>query len=133
MEIFAEHLKDAKIQHFNDDKRAELILNILNLATQTALKLEETQLLVEQKRYHRAETLKSLIQADSILEGVRTNAKINRGNAYVGFLGVVGNAAEGSAIGAHTANCLSAINEIDSNLSGYEDLIALLKNQLKEE
>ncbi|BCD50255.1 prophage II orf27 protein [Helicobacter suis HS5] len=79
----------------------------------------------------KANTLNNLIQCASMLKSLKDNAAINRANAYVSFLQVVGNANNGSAIGQHANNVINTINLIgmDSQTNTLEEC---LKNLTKE-
>ncbi|TLD83964.1 hypothetical protein LS70_003920 [Helicobacter sp. MIT 11-5569] len=134
-----ELIQDAHIQtSFTGDKKAEFLLQVLSLASQTALKFEDLELswyaAKAQNKIQLAEALKSLIQSESILEGVLTNAQINRSNAYVGFLNVVGNATESAAISSHAEGCLESINAINvAKIDGYGNLIKEIREDIAKQ
>ncbi|WP_163498905.1 hypothetical protein [Helicobacter suis] len=79
----------------------------------------------------KANTLNNLIQCASMIKSLKDNAAINRANAYVSFLQVVGNANNGGAIGNHANNVINTINLIgvDTNTGLLEEC---LKNLTKE-
>ncbi|CRF40793.1 hypothetical protein [Helicobacter ailurogastricus] len=60
----------------------------------------------------RANALNALIQCTSMLKSLKDNAAINRANAYVGFLQVVGNATNTAAVTSHASNVIRTINQI---------------------
>ena len=134
-----ELIKDANIQtSFTGDKKQEFLKDILTLASSTALKLEEMELswyaAKAQNKIQLAEALKSLVQSESIAKGVESNARINRANCYVGFLQVVANAQESSAIASHASNCLQAINDIDiTRIIGYDPVIVEIRNDIQKQ
>ena len=134
-----EMIKDANIHtSFTGDKKEEFYKEILALAASTALKLEEVELswyaAKAQNKIQRAEGLKSLVQTESIAKGVESNARINRANCYVGFLQVVANAQESSAIDDHAKNCLQAINDIDiTRIVGYDPVIIDIRTDIQKQ
>ncbi|WP_231622474.1 hypothetical protein [Helicobacter heilmannii] len=80
----------------------------------------------------RANALNALIQCTSMLKSLKDNAAINRANAYVGFLQVVGNATNTSAITSHANNVIRTINQIGiANTNGrLEGILDRLANEL---
>ena len=128
---------------------------LANLAMQAALKLEELELqerqiaLAEEKtrqelelaiinaknvnQHTLAETLKSVIQADSMARSVKDNAAINKANAHIGFINVVGNAQERGAISNHSNKVVSTIDLIDtSDLNPkYKQLLDTIRDDIE--
>lgn len=84
------------------------------------------------KKQNEIEILKSLVQAESMVRSVGDNAAINRANAYVGFLNVVGNASESAAIATHANNVLNEIKKISSEAlsASYSEILRRLKDNL---
>ena len=134
-----ELIKDANIHtNFTGGKKDEFYKEILAICTNTALKLEELELsryaAKAQNKIQLTEALKNLVQTESIAKGVESNARINRANCYVGFLQVVANAQESSAIGSHASNCLQAINDIDiTRIIGYDPVIVEIRNDIQKQ
>lgn len=60
-----------------------------------------------------------------MLRSLKDNTAINRANAYVNFLQVVGNANNESAIAAHSSNVIRTINRI-----GLDDKASPLEGEL---
>ncbi|WP_121022125.1 hypothetical protein [Helicobacter vulpis] len=83
----------------------------------------------------KAGMLNTLIQCHSMLKSLKDNAAINRANAYVSFLNVVGNATNGSGIAQHADNVIRTINKIgldqsNAGLDGYLNQISQALGQL---
>ncbi|MDA3968050.1 hypothetical protein PF022_08815, partial [Helicobacter sp. WB40] len=77
-----------------------------------------------QARLSQSEAVKSLVQAHSMVESIPQNAAINRANAYVGFLNVVGNASNETAITEHSKNVIQVINQIVSKeIPNYKEIL----------
>ncbi|WP_104641280.1 hypothetical protein [Helicobacter bizzozeronii] len=79
----------------------------------------------------KAQTLNALIQCQSMLRSLKDNAAINRANAYVSFLQVVGNANNTSALKDHAENVIRTINRI--GIVGDDALLNTLLDQLTQE
>lgn len=141
--------------NFTTSELALALKELAQTASQTALSLEELELkdrqmaLEEEKtrqelelaslnakaqnKIHLSEALKSLVQSESMAKSLTHNAQINRANAYVGFLNVVGNAASAAAIAPHSSSVVSAINNISlDKLEQYSPLFDNLKGILQE-
>lgn len=73
----------------------------------------------------KAQVLNTLIQCQSMIKSLKDNAAINRANAYVGFLQVVGNATNSAGISLHSNAVINTINQIGLD-SGTEDLAKFL-------
>ena len=110
-------------------KEKESALNCEKLEKELEILTLKTKMEI---RHIELETLKSLVQAESMVRSVGDNAVINRANAYVGFLNVVGNASEGAAIASHTANVVAEIKKIsDTNLiNTYTNILNNIRNNL---
>ena len=130
-------LNYAKNTNLSKDALAQILTQSLNFCLQSALNLEELELKAKSEAMNlekmrtelelailnskasikqaNAEAMKSVIQAKSMLRSVKDNAAINKTNAYVGFLNVVGNASEQAAIKPHTNNVIATINQIDTS------------------
>ncbi|WP_104753136.1 hypothetical protein [Helicobacter salomonis] len=99
-------------------------------AMQLKAKLELERLNAQhQLEATKAQMLNSLIQSQSMLKSLKDNAAINRANAYVSFLQVVGNASNASGIAQHADNVVKTINRIGldqgpSPLDGYLNQLA---------
>lgn len=146
---FLELVKILKTTSFPQSQLAELAMN-------AALKLEELELqdrqislqeektrqeielqIIQAKNLNKqaiAEALKSIIQAESMARSVQDNALINKSNAHVGFLNVVGNANDTSAIKAHADKVMQTINLINGNPLNeeYDTLLDNLRDELLE-
>ncbi|KAA6234357.1 hypothetical protein FMM56_00970 [Campylobacter sp. LR264d] len=151
----SEFFKFIKNSSFSDESLATILGDFAKTAMQGALNLEELEMkdrelsLMEEKtrqeleigllnaksanRNAQAETLKSLIQAESMVRSVSDNAAINKANSYVGFLNVVGNASESDAIASHSSNVVKTISGINTNkLEGYDEPLKKFKNEIFE-
>ncbi|NDJ26359.1 hypothetical protein GW575_00105 [Campylobacter sp. MIT 19-121] len=112
-------LKKNEVAMSSQKLRSEIELNIIN--AKSAIKQAQ------------AEALKSLIQARSMVRSVSDNASINKANAYVGFLNVVGNAAESGAIATHAGNVIQTISQIDiSKISDFDPILKELIEDVKK-
>ena len=103
-----------------ENVRAKLQLDFLNTQyTQQATK---------------AQVLNTLIQCQSMLKSLKDNAAINRANAMVSFLQVMGNATNSSGISAHANNVVSTINQIaiESKNTKLEQFLDKVSDELKE-
>lgn len=100
----------------------------------TRLELEITSLNAKANiRQNQAENIKSLVQAESISRSVGDNAAINQANAYVGFLNVMGNAAELAVAEKHAQNVISVLNNINTNdITAYEPIFEKLRKEAEE-
>ncbi|PZT47726.1 hypothetical protein B6S12_07645 [Helicobacter valdiviensis] len=149
---FSRHLK---IYNFDAQTLSGIMVQILQVSMQGALSLKEQEFkereisLGEEKlrqeleittnaskitnKINLAEALKSLIQAESMLKSVNDNATINKANAYVGMLNVVGNAEQSAAIAPHTPNVVKVIDDIvTKDLKLYEPLLSSLADEIKK-
>lgn len=112
-------LKEREMSLLETKTRQELELSIITIKNQNA--------------QAQAEAIKSLIQAESMLRSVTDNAAINRANAYVGFLNVVGNASQSGAIASHTKNVITEILKIkDADITGLDDALDKLKDAISK-
>ena len=148
---FLEHLQST---NYSYEMLSNTLLSVTQLAINAALSLEEIELkerelaLGEEKtrqeielavlnakaqaRLSQSEAVKSLVQAHSMVESIPQNAAINRANAYVGFLNVVGNASNESAISQHARNVTSVINQIVSReIPNYKEILDKLKENIQ--
>lgn len=138
------HLKAKHNNSLSDDK-------ILNFASELALKLVEIDfkekensynyekaqaeiknLILQSKTQNEAmqiEKLKSLVQAHAMLLSVGDNAAINKANAIVSFLNVVGNASNEKAAAAYTKDVMELINQISNKdmSKEYQPLLDKIK------
>lgn len=134
------HLKKRHNSQLSDDK-------ILNFASEIALKLvdidfkekensynyekaqaEIKNIILQSKTQNEAlqiEKLKSLVQAHAMLLSVGDNAAINKANAIVSFLNVVGNASNEKMAASYTKDVMDLINQI-SNKDMSEEYRPLL-------
>ncbi|WP_120953312.1 hypothetical protein [Helicobacter sp. L8] len=82
----------------------------------------------------KAQILNTLIQAQSMLKSLKDNVAINRANAYVSFLQVVGNASNASGVAQHADNVVRTINKIglDQAPSPLEEPLNRLSAQLNQ-
>ncbi|MFC3847887.1 hypothetical protein ACFOPX_04995 [Helicobacter baculiformis] len=80
----------------------------------------------------KAQTLSALIQCQSMLKSLKDNAAINRANAYVSFLQVVGSASNTSAIAQHAQNVIHTINQIGTqeDIKELETCVTSLSQEL---
>lgn len=104
-----------------------------NLAEEQARAKLELEFLAAQYQLQnqKAQTLNALIQCQSMLQSLKDNAAINRANAYVSWLQVIGNADKQSVINSHFENVANELKKIGV----YEDnptLKECLKNLSKE-
>ena len=84
-------------------------------------------------RQNQAENIKSLVQAESISRSVGDNAAINQANAYLGFLNVMGNAAELATAEKHAQNVIAVLNKINTNdITAYEPIFDKLRREAEE-
>lgn len=113
------NLEQAKLGLEQAQLKAKLEIDAINAKHQ----LEATK----------AQMLNTLIQCESMLRSLKDNAAINRANAYVSFLQVVGNATNESAIAAHASNVIRTINRIglDDRASPLEGELARLGQELQ--
>lgn len=147
---FEESKERLKGFSFTDDKlflvSSELALKLVEmdlkekeaLLASEKLKKEMEGLILQNKAQRKQleiETLKSLVQAESMVRSVGDNAVINRANALVGFLNVVGNASESSAISSYAENVIREVKKIDdSALTGiYNSLLSNIRGNLLNE
>lgn len=134
------HLSEKHKSRVTDDK-------LVNFASDIALKLVEIDfkekensynyekaeaeiksLILQSKTQNEAlqiEKLKSLVQAHAMLLSVGDNASINKANAIVSFLNVVGNASNEKMVASYTNQVMELINQI-SNKDMSEDYKPLL-------
>lgn len=152
---FSEVVKKLKSENFSGS-------DLHKLATECALKLEELEYqdrqisLNEEKTRQeieistlkakadigltQAEALKSIVQAECMVLAVGDNAAINRVNARVSMLNVVGNAANTSAISGSTTIYNDTLGDIDSIgdrnnaewVESYGQVLPALKDKAKE-
>lgn len=144
---FLELVKILNSANFPHSQLAELAMN-------AALRLEELELqdrqislaeektrqeielqIIQAKNLNKqaiAEALKSIIQAESMARSVQDNAMINKSNAHVGFLNVVGNANDTSAIKAHSEKVMQTINLINGEPLNpeYDEILDNLRDDL---
>lgn len=80
----------------------------------------------------KASVLNTLIQCQSMIKSLRDNAAINRANAMVSFLQVVGNATNSAGISAHSANVVQTINTItlDDESERLKDFLDKISDEL---
>lgn len=114
------HLQEVQNTMAEEQIRAKLEIEYLN----AKFSLEATK----------AQTLNTLIQCQSMIKSLKDNAAINRANAYVSFLQVVGNATNSGGISAHSANVIKTINEIslDSDTGELEKFLDKITDQLNQ-
>ncbi len=149
----SEFLSSTKLSSFTDEKLAMILTQIAQLAINASLSLEEleqkerTLALTEEKTRQEMElatlnakmqnqvalieSLKGIIQADSIAKASGDNACINKANAYNAFLNIVANGENADMIQKHANNVIQTINAIsDKPMSGYDDLLKALKSEV---
>lgn len=80
----------------------------------------------------KAQVLNTLIQCQSMIKSLGDNAAINRANAYVSFLQVVGNATNAGGITLHSNNVISTINQIglDTHMQNLKEFLDKVTNEL---
>ena len=152
---FSEVAKKLKAENFSGS-------DLHKLATECALKLEELeyqdrQISLNEEKIRQeieistlkakadigltqAEALKSIVQAECMVLAVGDNAAINRVNARVSMLNVVGNAANTSAISGSTTIYNDTLGDIDSIrdrnnaewVGSYRQVLPALKDKAKE-
>lgn len=112
------HLQEAQNAMQEEQIRAKVEIEYLN----AQYTLQNTK----------ANTLNTLIQCQSMIKSLRDNAAINRANAYVSFLQVVGNATNSGGISAHSGNVIKTINEInlDSKTDELEKFLDKIADSL---
>lgn len=148
---FLEHLQST---NYTYEMLSNTLIQVTQLAINASLSLEEIELkerelsLGEEKtrqeielavlnakaqaRLSQSEAVKSLVQAHSMVESIPQNAAINRANAYVGFLNVVGNASNEGAISEHSKNVIEVINQIVSKeIPNYKEILDKLKESIQ--
>lgn len=142
--------ENLKSFNFTDDKlfslSADLALKLVEadlkekeaMLTREKLKKEMEGLILQNKTQTKQlefEILKSIVQAESMVRSVGDNACINRSNAYVGFLNVVGNASESSAIATHSNNVVNEIKKIDDTAltNNYKDIFTRAREDFLKE
>lgn len=147
---FEESKEKLKTFSFTDDKlflvSSELALKLIEadlkekeaLLAREKLKKEMEGLILQNKAQRKQleiETLKSLVQAESMVRSVGDNAVINRANALVGFLNVVGNASESAAIANHSQNVINEIKKINDTAltKDYNSLLTTIRKSLFNE
>lgn len=96
----------------------------------------ELELLIEKARQEnkalQINTLKELVQAQSMLRSVVDNAKISKANAFVALMNIMGNATNTSGIVSYIDLATRIINSIDSTpLEGYNDIMNLIQDTIK--
>ncbi|MCH5322705.1 MAG: hypothetical protein J1E31_03880 [Helicobacter sp.] len=145
---FKDCKENLKSFNFTDDKLCSLSSELALRLVEADLKEKESALAREklqremealvlqnkvQRKQLELEALKALVQAESMVRSVGDNAVINRANAYVGFLNVVGNASESSAIASHSNGVITEIKKIsDTALTGsYAPILANWRNDFE--
>ncbi|MCR2055429.1 hypothetical protein CHLV4139_07985 [Campylobacter helveticus] len=143
------HLQDKHKSRLTDDK-------LVSFASEIALKLVEIDfkekensysyekaeaeiknLILQSKTQNEAlqiEKLKSLVQAHAMLLSVGDNAAINKANAIVSFLNVVGNASNEKMVASYTTQVMELINQISNKdmSEAYKPLLEKLQNAANE-
>ncbi|STP11049.1 Uncharacterised protein [Helicobacter cinaedi] len=82
----------------------------------------------------KAQVLNTLVQCQSMLKSLKDNAAINRANAMVSFLQVVGNATNSGGISAHSNNVIQTINLIglDDEAKKLKDFLDKVSDELND-
>lgn len=143
------HLEQKHKSRLTDDKlvsfASEIALKLVEIdfkEKENAYSYEKAQteiknLILQSKTQNEAlqiEKLKSLVQAHAMLLSVGDNASINKANAVVSFLNVVGNASNEKMVSSYTSQVMSLINQISNkNLSeDYKPLLDKIKTLANE-
>lgn len=143
------HLEKKHKSRLTDDKlvsfASELALKLVEIdfkEKENAYNYEKAEaeiknLILQSKTQNEAlqiEKLKSLVQAHAMLLSVGDNAAINKANAVVSFLNVVGNASNEKMVASYTKQVMELINQISNKdmSADYKPLLDKIKELANE-